>query len=68
MARLCFPLSYGPAFFDSDLAVFKNFTIREGMKLQLRAQAYNFLNHPLYSFPSGTSNLNLHFSRIRCRK
>ena len=45
------PAVYGPAFFDSDLGVFKNFTIREGMKLQLRAQAYNFLNHPLYSFP-----------------
>jgi hypothetical protein len=30
------------------------------MKLQIRAQAYNFLNHPLYSFPSG-SNLTLQF-------
>jgi hypothetical protein len=57
------PALYGPAFIDSDLAVFKNFTIREGMKLQLRAQAYNFLNHPLYSFPSGGSNLNLTFAQ-----
>ena len=32
------------------------------MKLQLRVQAYNFLNHPLYSFPSG-SNLNLSFTQ-----
>ena len=56
------PASYGPAFFDSDLAVYKNFEIREGMKLQLRAQAYNFLNHPLYSFPSG-SNLTLQFAQ-----
>ena len=54
------PVSYGPAFFDSDLGVFKNFAIKESMKLQLRAQAYNFLNHPLYSFPSG-SNLTLQF-------
>ena len=51
------PAAYGPAFFDSDLSIFKNFQIKEGMKLQLRAQSYNFLNHPLYSFPSG-SNLN----------
>jgi hypothetical protein len=57
------PAVYGPAFFDSDLAVFKNFTIKEGMKLQLRAQAYNFLNHPLYSFPSGSANLNLTFAQ-----
>jgi hypothetical protein len=48
------PVSYGPAFFDSDLSIFKNFAIRESMKLQIRAMAYNFLNHPLYSFPSGT--------------
>ena len=56
------PVAYGPAFFDSDLSIFKNFSIREGMKLQIRAQAYNFLNHPLYSFPSG-SNLTLQFTQ-----
>ena len=56
------PVSYGPAFFDSDLSVFKNFQIKETMKLQLRAQAYNFLNHPLWSFPSG-SNLTLQFEQ-----
>jgi hypothetical protein len=54
------PVSYGPAFFDSDLSIFKNFQIRESMKLQVRAMAYNFLNHPLYSFPSG-SPLTLQF-------
>ncbi len=54
------PAAYGPAFFDSDLSVFKNFQIKEGMKLQLRAQAYNFLNHPLWSFPVG-SNLTLQY-------
>jgi hypothetical protein len=56
------PAAYGPAYFNSDLSVFKNFAIREGMKLQIRAQAYNFLNHPLYSFPSG-SNLTLQFEQ-----
>jgi hypothetical protein len=54
------PAAYGPAYFDSDLSVFKNFDIREGMKLQLRAQAYNFLNHPLWSFPNA-NNLTLQF-------
>jgi Carboxypeptidase regulatory-like domain len=56
------PAAYGPAFFDSDLSIFKNFQVREGMKLQIRAQAYNFLNHPLYSFPSG-SNLTLQYEQ-----
>ena len=56
------PVSYGPAFFNSDLAVFKNFDMTEKRKLQFRVQAYNFLNHPLYSFPSG-SNLTLQFTQ-----
>jgi Carboxypeptidase regulatory-like domain len=56
------PAAYGPAFFDSDLSVFKNFAIRESMKLQIRAMAYNFLNHPLYSFPGG-NQLNLQFEQ-----
>jgi hypothetical protein len=56
------PVAYGPAYFDSDLSVFKNFQIRESMKLQIRAQAYNFLNHPLYSFPN-SGNLSLQFEQ-----
>jgi carboxypeptidase family protein len=56
------PVSYGPAFFDSDLAVFKNFAMSESRRLQFRAQAYNFLNHPLYSFPN-SSNLTLQFEQ-----
>jgi hypothetical protein len=56
------PVSFGPTFFDSDLGIFKNFQMTERMKLQLRAQAYNFLNHPLYSFPSG-SDLTLQFTQ-----
>ena len=56
------PVSYGPAFVNSDLAVYKNFEMTESRKLQFRVQAYNFLNHPLYSFPSG-SNLTLQFEQ-----
>jgi hypothetical protein len=56
------PVSYGPVYFDSDLAVFKNFQMSEAKKLQFRVQAYNFLNHPLWSFPSG-SNLTLQFEQ-----
>jgi Carboxypeptidase regulatory-like domain len=55
------PVSYGPAFFDADLGLFKNFQIKESMKLQFRIQAYNFLNHPLWSFNG--SNLNLSFQQ-----
>ena len=55
------PVVYGPAFFNSDLGLFKNFPIKEKMKLQFRATGYNFLNHPLWSFSSAT-NLTLGYS------
>jgi len=53
------PAIYGPAFFNSDLGLFKNFQFRESKKLQLRFNGTNFLNHPLWSFNG--SNLNLGF-------
>ena len=52
---------YGPAFFNADLGLFKNFQIKERMKLQFRANGYNFLNHPLWSF-NGNANLTLGFN------
>jgi Carboxypeptidase regulatory-like domain len=56
------PATYGPWFFDSDLGVFKNFKMSESRSLQFRVQAYNFLNHPLWSFPN-SSNLTLQFTQ-----
>jgi hypothetical protein len=53
------PPLYGPAFFNSDLGLFKNFQVKESQKLQFRFNAYNFLNHPLWSFNG--SNLTLGF-------
>ena len=55
------PVSFGPAYFDWDLAVFKNFDITEKRKLQFRIQGYNFLNHPLYSFNG--NNLTLRYQQ-----
>ncbi len=50
---LQFPYMRGPAYFDSDLALFKNFKITENQKVQFRIQATNFLNHPLKQFGTG---------------
>jgi hypothetical protein len=55
------PYLKGPAFWNSDLTLFKNFNFSEQKKLQFRASAYNFLNHPLRSFIAGDNNLNLAF-------
>jgi hypothetical protein len=56
------PVAYGPAYFNSDLAVFKNFRMSESKNLQFRIQSYNFLNHPLWSFPNN-NNLTLQFQQ-----
>ncbi|HXB69463.1 MAG TPA: carboxypeptidase-like regulatory domain-containing protein [Candidatus Acidoferrales bacterium] len=53
------PAIYGPAFFNSDLGLFKNFQFKEAKKLQIRFNGTNFLNHPLWSFNG--SNLGLGF-------
>ena len=57
------PAIYGPAFFNTDLGLFKNFNLGEQRKLQFRFEAYNFLNHPLWSFPTGTNLLTLQFQQ-----
>ena len=53
------PAIYGPAFFNTDLGLFKNFQITEAKRLQFRVDGYNFMNHPLWSFNG--SNLSLGF-------
>ena len=44
------PYMRGPAYFDSDLALFKNFRITERRRSSSACQATNFLNHPLAQF------------------
>jgi hypothetical protein len=40
----------GPAYFNSDLAVYKTFHIYERHKVEFRFSAFNFLNHPIWGF------------------
>lgn len=47
------PYIHGPAFFNSDLAIYKNFNFKEHQKVQLRFSAFNFMNHPLLTFAAG---------------
>src|ERR1039457_3436018 len=41
------PYIHGPAFFNSDLAIYKRFNFQEHKRVELRFSAFNFLNHPL---------------------
>ncbi len=45
---------HGPGLFNIDYSLFKNFPIKERLKLQFRAEFFNFLNHPNFSNPAST--------------
>jgi hypothetical protein len=51
-----YPYMHGPVYFDSDLNAQKAFKLGPARELQFRLSAFNFLNHPLYSFNSARSN------------
>jgi hypothetical protein len=46
--------AYGPNFFNTDLAVQKNFPIRESLFAQFRMDAYNAFNHMSLANPGGS--------------
>jgi hypothetical protein len=46
-----------------NLTITKNFLIREGIKLQFRAEAFNLCNHPLLGAPN-TSPTSSAFATI----
>jgi hypothetical protein len=56
-----YPYYKGAAFFDTDLAVYKTFRVREGQGLQFRLSAFNWVNHPLGAF-SGGNQLQLNYN------
>jgi carboxypeptidase family protein len=55
------PPIYGPAYFNWDMGLFKNFAITESQKLQFRFNFYNWMNHPLWSFNG--NNLGLSYAQ-----
>ena len=60
---IIWPYIKGPAFFNSDLAIYKNFLFGEHQRVEFRMSAFNFLNHPLPQFNSGgVADVNLNFS------
>jgi hypothetical protein len=61
--NIIWPYIKGPAFFNSDLAIYKDFLFKEHQKVEFRFSAFNFLNHPLWQFnQGGAQDVNLNFS------
>ena len=46
--------SFGPNFFNGDLSLAKNVSIRERFTAQFRMDAFNAFNHINYGLPNGT--------------
>ncbi|MGH9606603.1 MAG: carboxypeptidase regulatory-like domain-containing protein [Terracidiphilus sp.] len=49
-----YPYMKAMAYFDNDLAIYRTFRIRESNAVQIRASAFDWLNHPLPEFSSLT--------------
>jgi hypothetical protein len=45
---------FGPGRWNWDASLFKNFVIREQMRFELRAEAFNILNHPQFGLPNAS--------------
>lgn len=46
----------GPGLVNLDVAAVRMFRLRERFQLQLRAQAYNTVNHPNFNYPNATAD------------
>ncbi|MBO0723758.1 MAG: hypothetical protein J2P41_23235, partial [Blastocatellia bacterium] len=57
------PYAKGPAFFNNDLSVFKNWELTERKKMQFRISAFNLTNTPLKSLTTANTLLNYQFTR-----
>jgi hypothetical protein len=49
----------GPGFFNLDLSLFKTVNFTERMKLELRAEAFNFTNTPKFANPAGSPTVSM---------
>jgi hypothetical protein len=53
-----FPYVAGPSYTDADLALSKSFHVTEAQSVELRASAFDWINHPLASFNGSDLNLS----------
>jgi TonB dependent receptor-like, beta-barrel len=49
---------YGPGLKTVDFSTFKNFTLKERLKMQFRAEFFNILNHPNFAAPNFLNDAN----------
>jgi hypothetical protein len=58
------PYIHGPAYFNDEIGLFKDFKIHESNKLEIRAQAFDFLNRSFDTYQQYDSSLYMGFSGL----
>jgi hypothetical protein len=48
----------GPSFFETDLSIFRTFSLSENVRFELRAEALNATNHANFNLPDANVNSN----------
>jgi Carboxypeptidase regulatory-like domain len=56
------PYLPGPSFWNSDISLTKNFVLTERQRVSFKVQAFDFLNHGLWSFNPNDPNLQIKFN------
>jgi len=56
-------IARGPAYTNVDVSLVRNVSLESGLRVQLRAEAFNILNHPNFGIPVGDLN-SANFGRI----
>jgi hypothetical protein len=54
----------GPAYFDVDASLFKDFQFTERYRLQFRAEAFNLENRANFNNPNATVSSGVTFGRL----
>jgi hypothetical protein len=57
-------IAVGPGMYQLDSALHKQFALSERVKMDLRAEAFNLFNHPIYKTPSSTWTTASSFGHI----
>jgi hypothetical protein len=57
----------GPGINNWDISIFKDFPIREGMRFQFRAEAYNAFNHAQFSALDTTARFDAQGNQVNAR-
>jgi hypothetical protein len=58
------PYIHGPAYFNDEIGLFKDFKIREAQKLEVRFQGFDFLNRSFDTYQEYDSSLYLDFTAV----